>query len=447
MSARFASQTLCQAETVAGKAAINRRLDKVMIAAFAPTCDCSGCAADAVRNRALSPSSAAKAAPGIPRPGLRRRASLFRGLTQTRWDARSMDCQFRCATGPGDAVLSRTTAELPQNHYAFEIARFVVRFSRFYAGASRDVRVGTRVGPRTSEGGQIYRTTRTTNLIYINHKVNGSSVVLARFCPEPAQAASIESGGLPRFADILPGGIVTLDARCWLRDAGPIFQTGPSPVMRGRVTQSFGFAPPAGFAQPAGVGLGVGGTAYRRRGALAGGLLEVVQGADIALRTLGGSNGEFPPFSRAAAGDVGRVMLEGMAQSRRKARILSRLPLPVRLGHMASAARLVRASGHGQGGLDRPGHPPLAPIGAAFLSSSLAEALRRIWNGFPPMRAIPAGAQRGRARQMWAGRIGSGMGVCLPALSGGGRRLVRAGDPGTGPRRSAHASEGIGHVN
>lgn len=367
--------------------------------AFAPcqdhNRDCSGGAADAVRNRSAAPRPAKGGTTGA---AASRRCLVSCLLTPTRGDAIRLAASLSGAIGPGCAVLIRTAAEPSQNRQAIEIARFAVRFSWFYAVASRDARAPVCVCTRACTLWSTHRTIEPVSFMYVNQLVSGSLAVLTWFRAEPAMPSGAVGLGSARIAD-------KLDGRYRRVLLGPVSIEACSTLAEGGWRKVLAFR--AGRAWPQ--------SADRARG------------AGLSGRAGGwGGNGGILRFSRGRPERVGRVMLEGMGERRGNQPFQRDRRLPVRLARRSSTRR---------GGEGAPGRPPHAPSGEPPCPSVLAQCAGRIWIGLP-----------------------SGHPACGPGTGRGGARL---GDPGLQcrvgvrcsavwdgkPRKGTCASGGFCHVN
>lgn len=371
-----------------------------------PTCDCSGSAADAVRNRSIQPRSGREGAPGEEAA----RAPLALTLTPARWGAMRLACRLSGPIGSGGAVLVRTTLEPLQNHQIIDVARFSVRFSQFSGGASRDAHAGERAPARACEGGDFTRTLEPLNFLYTGQRVSGSRAVLQRFYLEPVSLPAAKNGGIARFSN-----------KVGVRYCRGATDRLAKPVARGRGGETF--APGA------------------RRGARGSVQAAGAQLVDLELDLVGGNGGKLRIAVR-GSGCVGRVMLEGMAERRGNACFPARCRQPVRLMRSAPWADPRGPIG--------PGHPPVPPAPAALSPSRVTRQSGENSNGSAPARLRRGCAAGARGRQTSNLLIGSGSGVIRP---------TGAGQPGRGkgeawemlaramPRRSGDDSRGVAGVN
>lgn len=371
-----------------------------------PTCDCSGRAADAVRNRTLSPRPAGVLRLGIEQLSVllgstSRPAQSYR-LTPARGGAIKLACQSPAPFGSGETVPDGTTVEPCWNHEPLEIASLFARFQRFHAQASRHARVGTYAQTRAYVRGVELGTLEPLNNIHVDQWVRGSRAVPERFQLEPGKPGLGSAHGNPPIRNILAGG----NAGALLASIDLGADRAASTVMRSRAAQTFGDFSPAG-------GLDLG---------------------RIQLLGLVGGNGGFLPFLVPASGAVGRVMLEGMAERRRKPPFLDPRRLPVRLEREASPP------------IGR-GTPPMPPFAAAPAPSMAAREAGRILIGLSRLTPIVGLSRSIRTRQRLSGGIGSGLG------SRGHRRAAAAGrgERGFGCglelRRAAEIAGSFPHVN
>lgn len=368
-----------------------------------PTRDCSGCAADAVRNHAFPPRPAGVLRLGVGSVRLdlgaaSPRAQSYR-LTPARWGAMKLACQSPVPCGSGEAVPDGTTLEPLWNHQLTEIAGLFSWFHGFHGHASRDARMGTYAQSRAYMRGVGLGTLEPLKLTYVYQQVSGSTAVPTWFHLEPGRARRLANGGNARFLNILAGGY-----------AGQLLGLGADrgrrAVIRSRAVRTFGdFSPVRG--------------------------LELGR---IQLLGLVDENGGFLPFLVHASGRVGRVMLEGWPERRRNQPFLGSRPLPVRLAREASP-------------VDRPEAPPVPPFAARPAPRALAHERAGIWNGFPAEPATIVGQCWAiGTRQRLNGGIGSGLG-CR-----GHRRAAAAGQGacfgcGLEPRRTAEIAGSFAHVN
>lgn len=311
--------------------------------------------------------------------------------------------QSRGSSGAGTGVSGETALKPWRNYQAIDFVVFPHRFQRFHAGPRVYARVCACTDARAYMCEEIHETVKPTNNIITFDRVRGFREVSKRFHSETGAAQVRENGGFQRFPNILAAGY-------WLRGAGPIFHVAPSTVLRGRGGETFGFA--------------------RRAAASAGCVLVAAIGLEVLDQGEGGNGGN-PPFSRGAAGHVGRVMLEGRSKGPGNAGFWRTARKPVRLGRRAAL------------GGDRAEAPPHAPFRAPISPSTLARERGRISIGNPD-----PGVWRwlSKRRQSLSGMFGSGLGFRLArrAVRRSGQGSVRRGND---PRRRAHASGGVGRVN
>ncbi len=390
-------------------------------------CDRSGGGADAVRGRSAS----------SPRPDGRSaqwpiRAFSFLSLTPTRLDAKKNDSQLSARSGFGLVVLVGTATEPRQNYQVSEIVSVSSRFSRFSVCASRDVCARVCAHTRTCRGSLNHRTTEPLTLISIYQKVSGSVEVLERFSPRTDGTACLADGGFLPISIILAGGNAALassDGRY-----RPI-----STPAQARAGKSFGV-----FASARGREIGA-----QLLDRPAPGVLEL--GANRPGRA-GGRNGGNPPFVSSPHRHVGRIVLEGSAQTCGIASLQPICRLPVRLARRAVARRSMAGLGTMGGVCSTPGHPPAPPFRGRRSSSMLAHELHRIWIDV-------AGSRRDRRPSPISGEHAGVSNACQnlgPTIGSGSGgfpitradRAVMAGAGGAGiPRRIANASVGGRYVN
>lgn len=380
-----------------------------------PNCDCSAGEARAVRNRSAEPRPARDRAAGAGLSWYGRSPwSAACLLTPARGGAKRLAARLGGASGSGGAVLARTAIEPSQNQQTIDNARFVARFSRFYAVASRDARAGVCAITRAYTRVTIHRTIEPLAIVYVMQWVNGSVTVLWRFSPEPAGLGSGQGRGILRFFDKLGGRY-----RRALVELEP--NRACSTVAGGWRGESFGdFG--AGRSSRAG---------DRARGLVARRWIRARCG-----------NGGILRFSAHPIGHVGRVVLEGPRQDLGFVSISAGLPLPV---------RLARAQAEG-GCLDRPGHPPMPPAPSARPLARWRCELAGFGSACRPARIgpahmtgqaapVPTGAKSGGSA---SGRGGERRGI--PGLHNRVGVRCSAGK-GWKPRGDRHASGGICHVN
>lgn len=352
----------------------------------APARDCSGRAADAVRNRTLSPSPAADhtLAWSLSPPPSRSR------LTPARWQSKIMAGQSRGLSGAGNAVASATSPQPICNRHPIEIAGYSRRLQRLRAQASRVTCACVCVQTRAYTRGLNPATLQPSEYLYVDHKVSGCREVAQRLQLQPSMPRSRSIGANARFRDIL--------AAIYRRAQGaallPNVLAALSTVLQGRVGESFGV-----------FGLGRRGLVDRDRADL----LEV----DQAVR-----NGGFLRFSRPASARVGRPMLDGSAQG-------------VEIACFSDAARKPLRLGAGRpGGLDRAGHPPMPPFATTSLPSMLARYRGRIWIGLRPAQSRNECEPGGPAQnlRLWNGSGCGRRGLTRhPATGRGGKNGGLAG--------------------
>lgn len=379
--------------------------------------DCSGRAADAVRSHSsltvpATEKSCAAAVPGIASPP----RSRIDHLTPARLVARSWFSQSRHRNGFGVAVLAGTALEPLQNRQSLEITGNSSRFSRFSVLASRDARAYVCVRLRACREPSKHRTTEPQVIIVIYHVVSGSVVVLKRFCPEPAVPNRAGNGRVLRFRHILAGGNAAISVDGWPDRAC-------STPLAGRGAKSFGVfrAGSVTWSDPASMSPAPSWSIAAR----------------VVLRV---SNGGILRFPTVLIGHVGRVMLEGWPQRRGNAWFLDGQPLPVRQRRSTAAGAEARAWCATRGGIAAARGTPVPPFAARVSPSTLTHERGQIWIDYSG-----SSSGRGRNRQSWGLRSGSGWGFRSPL-----HRTGRAGQgrgAGGSSRRSGQARAGAVHVN
>lgn len=371
-----------------------------------PTRDCSGCAADAVRNHAFPPRPAGVLRLGVGCERLlgsaaSRPAQSYR-LTPARWGAIKLACQSPVPCGSGEAVPDGTTVEPLWNHEHLEITSLFARFQRFHAQASHDARVGTYAQTRAYMRETYLGTLELLHNVYVDQLVSGSRAVPERFHLEPGKDGPRSNGGTAPIGNILAGGYAGALAASVDRRA----DRAASTVQRSRPAQTFGVS--------------------RRAGGLELG--------PIGAASLVGGNGGFVRVSRPASRRVGRAMLEEWPERRGNQPFLAPRPLPVRLTARPSQA-------------DRGEAPPMPPFAAEPAPCTFALGRVGIWNGVPAQAPFFGVRSRGSVRQSWIGTNGSGLasrGQTRAAMAGWGSRGFGCGRE---LRRSADNAGGRAHVN
>jgi hypothetical protein len=307
----------------------------------------SGRVADAVRERSLNATPARSISS-------RSHLSFFVTLTPARWGAYRLASQFSASIGSGGAVLDRTSQNHGQNQQHIEnIAQtgsvlWFCDFASRYARRRAYMRTCAYMCARKS------RTSEPLQYIVIYHIDIGSGHGSARFWPEPALRAGIESHAFPPVSIKLVGRYVPISACRGL--------------LLGCPGETFGDFGPIGIDRAA-AGLDV----------------DQARAIDGFLRVSAGRSGL-----------VGMAMLEWSAQRRRNARYSGNRPLPI---GKASACAQVPV-----------GTPPMPPLPATISPSSLARklcqnliALRRL-NHSGTMRDRQGGARRNGWRQIGSGK-------------------------------------------
>ena len=339
-------------------------------------------------------------------------------LTPARWRAKRVAASLCAASGSGGAVPARTATEPPQNRQPLEIISDCLRFSRFYAGASRNACAPTCVHPCVYARGSIHRTIEPLANVYRLEGVSGSVAVLCRFWSEPMASASAKRRGSAPLPNKLAGGY-----RGALGGLVPI--EACRAILLSGVAQSFGVLVGA---RPSGA-----------RGLVAGRVDRAAdQGEGLEVGPRGGNGGNLPLLG-CLAGRVGRVMLEGSALRPGLEPLRATWPLPVRLMRGQQA-------GGGRAACRAPPSPPSRP---ARSTSPLALAAGRVSIGLPARaqaRCRMSGTERVGAK---VGGPGMGRGVPRRAKAAMQRRVgVQAlGLEGREPRENGHDIGGQRHVN
>lgn len=307
----------------------------------------SGRVADAVRERSLNATPARSISS-------RSHLSFFVTLTPARWGAYRLARQFSASIGSGGAVLDRTSQNHGQNQQHIENIAQTVAVLWFCDCASRHARRRAYVRTCAYMCARKARTSEPVQYIVIFHIDIGSVVGSARFWPEPAMRAGIESHAFPPVSIKIVGRYVPISASKGL--------------LRGDPGETFGDFGPIGIDRAA-AGLDV----------------DQVMLIDGFLRVSAGR-----------LGLVGMVMLERCQQRRRNACYSGNRPLPI-----GKASACAQASA---------GTPPMPPLPATISPCSLPPETNRIWIRFPrlnhsgTMRDRQGGARRNGWRQIGSGK-------------------------------------------
>lgn len=369
----------------------------------APDCSCSGTEGDAVRSCSLRPrpvemQSAGNAIIALSSPV---------PLTPARWEAIRMARQFVAPIGFG-ATVTAVTALLPFcNWQHLDIATFSARLQRLHGSLTRDARVCVRVRAhvRTCAREAVTSVTAYTNLCKsMGYQLpSGYSAVTA----VTALAGPRKSAVSGDRSNILACGY-----------GRGVLEVGCSGVTLARPGENFGV-----FALGASSTRALAGLARHRD-----------------------RNGGFLRVCRGAGGTVGRVMLEGMAETRGNAWFLRASPKPVGLVQLPAAGAVQAEGGRGRTRPIGPEAPPLPPSPAALPPSMSAHDRARIWIRVPVGHAHWGTGDRPKGeRQTLRPSYGPGLGERL-----GQNRNGKAGR-GSGERgalrRSGDGSAGVSHVN